>query len=43
MGLELIELEQAARSVYEENLVIENTISDVTNKMNEITVEERVA
>ncbi|XP_029042620.1 protein SHQ1 homolog isoform X1 [Osmia bicornis bicornis] len=40
MGLDLIELEQAAYSVQEEDLIIENSVHEVVDQMDELTVND---
>lgn len=40
MQLDLAELEQAAYSVQEEDLIIENSIHEVVNQMDELTVND---
>lgn len=40
MQLDLAELEQAAYSVQEEDLIIENSIHEVVDQMDELTVND---
>lgn len=40
MQLELAELEQAAYSVQEEDLVIENSVHEIVDQMDELTVND---
>lgn len=40
MQLDLVELEQAAYSVQEEDLIIENSIHEIVDQMDELTVND---
>lgn len=40
MQLELAELEQAAYSVQEEDLIIENSVHEIVDQMDELTVND---
>lgn len=41
MGLDLVELEAAALSVHEDDLVIENAIHEMVDDVDNLTIEEK--